>query len=213
MKVTDPQQPVNDPDVSVSDADVHTDDKKVSDKSDQDEPSPFSRVLAKKREGKQESAETKGEKRTEKNVEGAAPALVQEPTRFGQPIQATAVEGKHVVALPPELQSLVREISVVVNAAGTQQVHIELNSNVLNGLHIRIERQGGAVAIQFQSSSDDVARLLSRNADALSQSLADRGINVGDIRVAGPTDSARVASYKSRSVPARPQPRSQGGRR
>ena len=86
MKVTDPQQPVNDPDVSVSDADVHTDDKKVSHKSDQDEPSPFSRVLAKKREAKQESAETKGVKRTEKNVEGAAPALVQEPTRFGQPI-------------------------------------------------------------------------------------------------------------------------------
>jgi len=104
--------------------------------------------------------------------------------------------------VPIALQELVREISVATNAAGNQQVHIEMNSNVLKGLHVVVERKDGAVAIQFQSSSDEVARLLSRNADALSQGLADRGVSVADIHVTGPRESARVADNKGRSAPA-----------
>ena len=101
-------------------------------------------------------------------------------------MQPTAVQSKSPVQLPPELQGLVREISSLVNVKGNQQVNIELNSNVLKGLHIQIERQkDGAIAIQFQSSSEAVSNLLSKNMDALSQGLIDRGVNVGDIRVSG----------------------------
>jgi flagellar hook-length control protein FliK len=101
-------------------------------------------------------------------------------------MQPTAVQSKSPVQLPPELQGLVREISSLVNVKGNQQVNIELNSNVLKGLHIQIERQkDGAIAIQFQSSSEAVSQLLSKNMDALSQGLVDRGVNVGDIRVSG----------------------------
>jgi flagellar hook-length control protein FliK len=206
MKVTDPQQPVND-------QDVNADHKEAPEKSGTDEPSAFSRVLAKKREATQEGGtETKTGKRSDQEIEEAAAALMQQQTPIDQPIQVTQIESKHVVALPPEMHSLVREISVVVNAAGTQQVHIEMNSNVMKGLHIQIERKDGAVAIQFQSSSDDVATLLQRNTDALSQSLADRGINVADIRVTRQGETARVTGYKNAPAPAYPQGRRQGGR-
>ena len=208
MKVTDPQQPVSDPNLKSDD------DPQVSKKTESDEPSAFSQVLAKKREGKEEDTETKGGKGTEKPLDPAAAGLMQAaPTLPDQPIQAGQVESKRMVALPPEMQHLVREISVVVNTAGKQQVHIELNSNVMQGLHIRIERKEGVIEIQFQSSSDDVSRLLLRNADALSQSLADRGLNVADIRVTGPRDSTRVPTDKYRSGSGQLQGRGRGGRR
>src|SRR5262249_33449183 len=119
-----------------------------------------------------------------------------EQTGSDRSLQLSEVESQHVVQLPRELQQLVREISVV---AGGNAVNIELNSNVLKGLHIRIEKQNEAVAIQFQSTSEDVARLLSRNLDSLSQGLADRGVNVADIRVAKIQESSNTPSYKSGS--------------
>jgi flagellar hook-length control protein FliK len=207
MKITDPQQPVSDPNLEEDDLDV-------SEIAESDDASAFSQVLSKKREGKEEDADTKGGKRADKPFDPAAAGLMHAATAVpDQPIQAGQVESKRMVAVPPEVQQLVREISVVVNTAGKQQVHIELNSNVMQGLHIRIERQEGAITIQFQSSSADVSRLLLRNADALSQGLVDRGLNVADIRVTGPQDSTRVPTHKYRSGSGQSQGRGQGGRR
>jgi hypothetical protein len=132
-------------------------------------------------------------------------------------MQPTAVQSKSPVQVPPELQGLVREISSLVNVKGNQQVNIELNSNVLKGLHIQIERQkDGAIAIQFQSSSEAVTQLLSRNVDALSQGLIDRGVNVGDIprlRLT-PRPERKVQVKVQRLVPisAAPIPRRTPGR-
>ena len=208
MKITDPQQPVSDPNLKTED------DLDVAEIAGSDDASAFSQVLAKKREGKEEDAETKGGKRPEKPFDPADAGLTQvAPAMPDQPIRTGQVESKRMVAVPPEVQQLVREISVVVNTAGKQQVHIELNSNVMQGLHIRIERQEGAITIQFQSSSDDVSRLLLKNADVLSQGLVDRGLSVADIRVTGPRDSTRVQTYKHRSGSGQSQGRGQGGRR
>ena len=207
MKISDPQP-------ATSDSNVNADDTELSQNAEKDEPSPFSQVLAKKQGANQEGAKSKGGQRSQSALIPTAAGFLQEPKIFDQSVQAAKTEGKPGVALPVELQQLVREISVVVNAAGKQQVHIELNSNVLKGLHIRIERQDGAVNIQFQSGSDEVARLLSRNVDTLSQGLADRGVSVADIHVSGPRESARAQDYKSRSnLGGRGQSGRQGGRR
>ena len=207
MKITDPQQPVSDSNRTEHDLDV-------SEAAKSDDASAFSQVLSKKREGKEEDTDTKGGQHADTPFDPAAAGLLQAPpTMPDQPIQVGQVESKRIVAVPPEVQQLVREISVVVNTAGKQQVHIELNSNVMQGLHIRIERQEGAISIQFQSSSPDVARTLLRNADALSQGLVDRGLNVADIRVTGPQDSARVPTHNNRSGSRQSQGRGQGGRR
>jgi len=207
MKVTDPQQPASDPNVNADDVDSSQD-------VDNDEPSAFAQVLEKKREMEEDSARSRSGKHAEDGFDPARAGLVQPQAAFEPSLQAAPVESKRTVGVPIALQELVREISVATNTAGNQQVHIELNSNVLKGLHIIVERKDGAVAIQFQSASDEVARLLSRNADALSQGLADRGVSVAKIQVTGPPPSTRAQDDKGRSsLGGNWQRGGQGGRR
>jgi flagellar hook-length control protein FliK len=109
------------------------------------------------------------------------------------------------------LQQLVKEILVVVQSPDQQQVHVEMNSNVLKGLQVDIHRQDGAVAIQFHSTSDQVNNLISTNIDMLSQGLEDRGVNVSSIRVAGSKESGRAQDFKGQ--PSRGGQGRQGGGR
>ena len=166
----------------------------------------FAKVLSKKQPPNQESAQQGG--KTPKAEFGAA-AVLGETAESPSQINAAPIEEKHLVPIPTQLQELAREISVTVNAAGQQQVHIELNSNVLKGLHIRIDRQDGAVAIQFQSSSEEIATLLSKNAEALSEALVDRGVAVSNIRIAGP---AKTETRQDSSNRFRGRDQRQGGR-
>ena len=196
MKVTDPQPTASDP---AADPSLSTDDVDSSQDTDNDDRSAFAQVLAKKREA-EESTQRRSGKQTEDALDRtAAAALAQPQATFEQSMQAAPIESKRAVGVPVALQDLVREISVATNAAGNQQVHIELNSTALKGLHVVVERKDGAVAIQFQSASDEVSRLLSRNADALSQGLADRGVSVAEIHVTGPRESASAQGNKGRS--------------
>ncbi len=212
MKIGDPQPPTSDPQVSNDSDSSQNNDSKDSDGS------AFSRVLAKKRDPGQQGAGTalwQGGKRPSGDLDPASLGLAQGPqAQFGQLLQPTAVESKRAVAVPVELQQLVHEITVGVNAAGNQQVSIELNSNVLKGLHIRIERQQGAVSIQFQSTSDQVSSLLSNNLDALSEGLADRGVSVSNIRITGAGESAGSQDFKGRALSGGRAPSGQqrGGR-
>jgi flagellar hook-length control protein FliK len=178
-----------------------------SDKTRKDEPSSFSRTLAKKRDAHPPNTAAKlGRADTAGGIVPEDQTKVQ--NRFDSSLSAERV-GSTAVEVPPELQQLVREISLVVNAPGNQQVHIELNSNVLKGLNIRIDRQNGAIAIQFQSASADISRLLSTNLNSLAQALVDRGVNVSDIRVNQPQTVASPTKYKQGSNLER---RWQGGR-
>ncbi len=180
---------IDDSQPSSSDQAVKSGDRDKS-STDQNKDSSFSKVLAKKRDGKQDDANSKTGK--QKNTDASLlPGLMGGPQALlEQSMQPTTVQSKSPVQMPSELQGLVREISSLVNVKGNQQVNIELNSNVLKGLHIQIERQkDGAIAIQFQTSSEVVSQLLSKNIDALSQGLIDRGVNVADINVSGSRDS------------------------
>lgn len=165
-------------------------------KTDKDGASAFAKALSRKQQSNQEDAQSAGGKPSK--GEAATPSLMGDPESLQNLMDAPTVEEKHLVAIPPELQQLVREISVVVNAPGQQQVNIEMNSNVLKGLHIRIDRQDGAVAIQFQSSSDEIARLLTKNVDALADALNERGVTLRDIRIGGPEKADNRQDYKNR---------------
>jgi flagellar hook-length control protein FliK len=209
MRISDSQSAAGDANVSQRAPDS-------SQNKNKDDSSAFSKVLSKKQDSKQDAATAKNGKPSDGDVESAAGALLSMPKTFDSTIETSQMEGTRVVAVPPELQQLVREISVAVNTAGTQQVHIELNSNVLKGLHIRIDRQDGVMSVQFQSTSDQIAKLLSRNVDALSQGLADRGVSVAEIRVTGPQESSRTRDFKgsnSNLGGGRSQGGRQGGRR
>jgi len=198
MRITD-VPPDSDPSVS------NTDDSNVQQEKDE---SAFAKMLAKRREASQIENQPQGTAKKQSDVNsGTVDPMLQQPVAFQGSIQPSAVEAKHIVAVPPELQQLVKEISVAVNSAGNHQVNIEMNSNVLKGLHIRIERGDAGMTIQFQSTSDQVSALLQNNMPALSQGLADRGVRVSDIRVTATRDASR-----SRDTRNRPYPGSQAGR-
>jgi len=119
------------------------------------------------------------------------------------------VSSAQPVTFKQPIQALVQEIWHSVSTQGQEQVDIQLNSKVFEGLKIQIVRQAGTFDIRFESSSDVVAQLLARNVGALTQSLAAHGVPVGQIRV-NDTESARWMSRKAQS---RPQSDGQGRRR
>jgi hypothetical protein len=206
MRISDSQPAPDDPSVS--------DNSDSRQKTDSDSSSAFSKMLAKKKDADKnadslQGASQTGAKGRQGDVDQSAIGLMQaEPLQLDRSIQPSAVDSKHMVAVPPELQQVVREISTAVNAAGNHEVQIELNSNVLKGLHIRIEKQDSGVSIQFQSNSDQVSTLLSKNVDSLMQGLGDRGVTVSNINISGPRETARSQDGKNRWYPSG----GQGGR-
>jgi flagellar hook-length control protein FliK len=206
MRISD-VPPESDPSVN------NADDANSQQTSEQDESSNFSKMLARKRAAGQEGNQPEGSLKPQSSSSSTNidPTQIQ-PPGFQTSIQATAVESKHIVAIPPELQQLVREISTTVNSAGNHQVSIEMNSNVLKGLNIRIERGDAGVAIQFQSNSAQVSALLQNNMSSLSQGLADRGVRVSDIGVTAAGDQARTQDAKNRSYPGSQAGRQSRGR-
>jgi hypothetical protein len=197
MKINDAQPP--DDDSTVNTDNLDSDDVDSSSNSGDDQPSAFSQMLAKKREAEQGPQSQRGKSMQSGPDLGAGATSFQvfDQSR-NAPAAVAAMDSKHVVALPADLQQLVREISVAANEAGNQQVHIEMNSTVMKGLHIQIERHEGTLAIQFQSQSDQVTNLLSKNVEALSQGLMNLGERAVEIRVAGPKDLAKGSDFRNR---------------
>jgi flagellar hook-length control protein FliK len=101
------------------------------------------------------------------------------------------VEEPPPVTGPPEIQNLVQEMVVAIDAVGCERVEIQLDSKTLDGLRIQIRNQGGEVAIRFFSHSPEVTQFLTQNLPALSQAMANRGIRVGACRVEKGSDSQR----------------------
>jgi hypothetical protein len=191
MRIDDTPPPAATTDSSDSD----TESKKSEDQ--KDGASPFSRVLAKNKEGRQEGSSTKGMLAGRKE-DTASFAGLQAPAEFSTRLPPEAVAATHTVEIPVQLQQLVHEISVV---AGKQQVHIEMNSSVLKGLQVNIEKQNGVVAIQFLTTSPAITTLLSNNLSLLSKGLEDRGISVSGIRIdsAGASRDSSLADGRQSS--------------
>ena len=119
MRIDDSQPSSSDQAVKSSDRDKSS--------TDQNKDSSFSKVLAKKRDGKQDDADSRTGKQKDTDP-SLIPGLMGGPQALlEQSMQPTAVQSKSPVQLPPELQGLVREISSLVNVKGNQQVNIELN--------------------------------------------------------------------------------------
>ncbi|HZQ94289.1 MAG TPA: type III secretion HpaP family protein [Candidatus Sulfotelmatobacter sp.] len=176
------------------------------------EPSAFSQLLAKKKAQERETTPPRAQKKDESgkfaNAGLARPELVREAAGT-----IAGVESKRAVALPADLQQLVREITVRLNKEGLQQVQIEMNSNVLKGLHIQIERQAGNLAIQFQTDSLQVSSLITRNLESLSQSLSNLGQGNVNIRVTSSKGASRGSDFKDRGGQGGRAPGAYGGGR
>jgi len=197
MKIDDNQPSIDD--ASLNADDVESDDIDSQSTQPDDQPSAFSQVLAKKKADDREVNSS----RTEKKKEAPRPpnpssAAAQQPFIREVSGSVAGIDSKHAVSLPPDLQKLVREISVAMDKAGNEKVQIEMNSNVLKGLQIKIERQQGALQIQFVTDSQQVSGLINRNIEALSQSLSSLGEDNVNVRVTGTREAGKAWDAKFR---------------
>src|SRR5262249_54402452 len=126
MRIDD-NQPPDDPSVNTEDMESEdVDSQSAQSTQSDDEPSKFSQLLAKKKSQDRDSQFPRAEKKND-NTNFAAGLMRPELVRDGSGA-VSGIEAKRVVALPADLQGLVREISVAMNKAGNQQVQIEMNS-------------------------------------------------------------------------------------
>jgi Flagellar hook-length control protein FliK len=73
------------------------------------------------------------------------------------------------------LTSLVQEITLQAPPGSSAAVDIQFDSRTLNGLSVRVQKAGDSVEIRFSTSSEAVSRLLTTNAQSLSDALVQRG--------------------------------------
>ena len=195
MKIDDNQPSVDD--ASLNAEDVESDDIESQSTQSDDQPSAFSQMLAKKKSDERDATSSRTEKKKDAPRQ-PSPGFAQQPFVREASGPVVGIDSKQVVGLPPDLQKLVREISVAMDKAGNEKVQIEMNSNVLKGLQIKIERQQGALAIQFLTDSQQVSGLINRNLEALSQSLSSRWEGSVNIRVTGTRESGKSWESKYR---------------
>ncbi len=135
---------------------------------------------------------------SEKLAPGAMQALLsQQPTP-----EVQAVERPRPLHEMQQIRSIVQEVRMVAKPGDKTQIEIQLTSKTLDGLQIKIERgEEGRMQIDFVTRNDDVAQLLSRNMQNLSQSLAAHGLRVSNIQVVNPAAQAMAASFAAQPRP------------
>jgi flagellar hook-length control protein FliK len=82
-------------------------------------------------------------------------------------------------------QKIVDKVRVGTNAAGKVEFQVDLRSDVLKGLSVKISSQHGKIKAVFQGSDRDVLKLVEEQKEALSQALAARGLKLDDFKVEG----------------------------
>jgi hypothetical protein len=80
-------------------------------------------------------------------------------------------------------QRIVERIRVGVNARGESEFQIDLRSNVLQGLSIKISGAKGRIRAVFSGKDREVLQLLQRQSDGLRSALEGRGLKVEELRV------------------------------
>ncbi len=110
------------------------------------------------------------------------------------PAAAQPVEAPRPLQDLQKIRALVQEVRLASSPSGDKmQMDVTLNSQTLDGLQIRIEREDGRMSIQFATRNDEVAQLLTRNMQNLQQSLAAHGLRVANLQVVNPLAQAQAA--------------------
>lgn len=131
---------------------------------------------------------------------GAFTKVMQEagtppPPMGSMPVESAAAEAKAVraVELPPALEGLVEEIGVNLQ---NSEVRIQFDAKTLDGLQVRIAREGGKLAVEMSCRSAETSRLLAQHVQGLSHALENRGYAGAIIEIR--TASARPSPQQGR---------------
>jgi len=109
------------------------------------------------------------------------PALMA-PVGIAKPKEATGSDRLRKVA--NELaQKIVERVRVGTNSAGKVEFQIDLRSDVLSGLQVKVSSHNGKINATFSGSNKDVLKLVEEQGDALKAALAARGLTLEDFKV------------------------------
>jgi hypothetical protein len=87
-------------------------------------------------------------------------------------------------ALAQEIaQKIVERVRVGTNAAGAAEFQIDLRSNVLKGLSIKVSGGNGKIKAVFSGSDREVMKLLKQQSEGLKSALAGRGLTLEELRI------------------------------
>lgn len=82
-------------------------------------------------------------------------------------------------------QKIVERVRVGTNAAGKIEFQIDLRSDVLKGLSVKVSSHNGKIKAVFQGSDKDVLKMIEEQKEALTQALSSRGLSLEDFKVEG----------------------------
>lgn len=109
------------------------------------------------------------------------PALMA-PVPVAKPKDSGASE--RLRALANEIaQKIVQNVRVGTNAMGKAEFQIDLKSNVLSGLSIKVSGGNGKIKAVFSGNDREVLKMLRENGQNLKNALAGRGLSLEEFRV------------------------------
>jgi hypothetical protein len=80
-------------------------------------------------------------------------------------------------------QKIVERVRVGTNAAGNAEFQIDLRSNVLSGLQVKVSAKNGRISAIFSGSDKEVLKMLEQNEEALKNALTSRGLLLDKFKV------------------------------
>jgi hypothetical protein len=126
-----------------------------------------------------------------KDSQGGNPGGVPAGFRFNPALMAPVPVAKaapggseRLRAIANEIaQKIVERVRVGTNAAGNSEFQIDLRSNVLKGLSIKVSSGNGKIRASFSGSDKEILRLLRENAETLKAALGGRGLTLEDLQI------------------------------
>jgi hypothetical protein len=80
-------------------------------------------------------------------------------------------------------QKIVERVRVGTNALGNAEFQIDLRSNVLSGLSVKVSAKNGRISAVFSGSDRDVLKMLEEQEEALKGALSSRGLTLERFKV------------------------------
>jgi hypothetical protein len=80
-------------------------------------------------------------------------------------------------------QKIVERVRVGTNAAGNAEFQIDLRSNVLSGLQVKVSAKNGRISAVFSGSDKDVLKMLEEHEESLKGALQSRGLMLERFKV------------------------------
>jgi hypothetical protein len=80
-------------------------------------------------------------------------------------------------------QKIVEKVRIGTNAMGKTEFQIDLRSDVLSGLSVKISAHNGKISAVFQGSDKDVLKMIEEQGEALKAALGARGLSLEDFKI------------------------------